>query len=74
MVAIGGWCRNAQLGSSTNLIPAPDLVAAKASCQRSSGTTAWAPFVAAFRNAFRLTYGFGFIYDKNFNTDDQQTR
>jgi hypothetical protein len=30
------------------------------------GTNAIAPFLAAFRNAFRLTYGFGFIYDKNF--------
>jgi polysaccharide export outer membrane protein len=33
------------------------------------GTSIWAPFVAAVRNAFRFTYGFGFIYDKNFNTD-----
>jgi hypothetical protein len=25
-----------------------------------------APFLAVMRNAFRLTYGFGFIYDRNF--------
>lgn len=30
------------------------------------GTNAVAPFLAAFRNAFRMTYGFGFIYDQNF--------
>lgn len=30
------------------------------------GTNAIAPFLAAFRNAFRVTYGFGFIYDRNF--------
>lgn len=30
------------------------------------GTNAAAPFLAVFRNAFRLTYGFGFIYDRNF--------
>lgn len=28
----------------------------------------WAtPFLAVWRNAFRMTYGFGFIYDRNFN-------
>jgi len=31
------------------------------------GTTIWAPFVAATRSAFRITYGFGFLYDKNFS-------
>lgn len=31
------------------------------------GTNALAPFLAALRGAFRFTYGFGFIYDKNFN-------
>jgi hypothetical protein len=31
------------------------------------GTTIWAPFVAAIRGAFRISYGFGFIYDKNFS-------
>jgi polysaccharide export outer membrane protein len=34
------------------------------------GTNALAPFLAAFRNGFRITYGFGFLYDKNFNQDD----
>jgi polysaccharide biosynthesis/export protein len=30
--------------------------------------THWAAnFMAVFRNAFRLTYGFGFIYDRNFS-------
>ena len=30
------------------------------------GTNAAAPFLAVLRNAFRFTYGFGFIYDRNF--------
>ena len=30
------------------------------------GTTPVAPFIAAFRNAFRFTYGFGFLYDRNY--------
>jgi protein involved in polysaccharide export with SLBB domain len=30
------------------------------------GTNALAPFLAAVRGAFRFTYGFGFIYDRNF--------
>ena len=30
------------------------------------GTDIRAPFLAVLRNAFRLTYGFGFIYDRNF--------
>lgn len=30
------------------------------------GTNAFAPFLAAMRGAFRLTYGFGFLYDRNF--------
>jgi polysaccharide export outer membrane protein len=35
------------------------------------GTNAGAPFLAAFRNAFRITYGFGFLYDRNWgDTDD----
>lgn len=33
------------------------------------GTTFLSPFIAAIRNGFRITYGFGFIYDKNFNTE-----
>lgn len=34
------------------------------------GTNAIAPFLAAVRGAFRFTYGFGFLYDQNFNDDD----
>jgi polysaccharide export outer membrane protein len=34
------------------------------------GTNALAPFLAAFRNGFRLSYGFGFLYDRNFYDDD----
>lgn len=34
------------------------------------GTTAWAPFVAAVRGAFRITYGFGFLYDRNYAYDN----
>jgi polysaccharide export outer membrane protein len=30
------------------------------------GTNAVAPFLAVLRNAFRLSYGFGFVYDRNF--------
>jgi protein involved in polysaccharide export with SLBB domain len=30
------------------------------------GTNMLAPFLSAFRGAFRLTYGFGFLYDRNF--------
>ncbi len=30
------------------------------------GTNAMIPILATIRNAFRLTYGFGFIYDRNF--------
>jgi polysaccharide biosynthesis/export protein len=30
------------------------------------GTHFIAPFVAAVRNSFRVTYGFGFLYDRNF--------
>ncbi len=30
------------------------------------GTNVIAPFLAAFRNGFRLTYGFGFLYDRNY--------
>jgi protein involved in polysaccharide export with SLBB domain len=33
------------------------------------GTNILAPFIAAVRNGYRITYGFGFIYDKNFNTE-----
>jgi hypothetical protein len=30
------------------------------------GTHPAAPFLAVIRNAFRMTYGFGFVYDRNF--------
>jgi len=30
------------------------------------GTNAFAPFISSFRNAFRITYGFGFLYDRNY--------
>ncbi len=31
------------------------------------GTNWRAPFLAVFRNAFRFSYGFGFLYDRNFS-------
>jgi polysaccharide export outer membrane protein len=31
------------------------------------GTNGLAPFIAAVRGGFRLTYGFGFLYDRNFS-------
>ena len=34
------------------------------------GTNALAPFIAAARGAFRITYGFGFLYDRNFSTSN----
>ncbi|KKK67476.1 hypothetical protein LCGC14_2953700, partial [marine sediment metagenome] len=34
------------------------------------GTYWAAPFMAVWRNAFRMTYGFGFIYDRNFSRED----
>jgi protein involved in polysaccharide export with SLBB domain len=30
------------------------------------GTNAAAPFLAAVRSGFRITYGFGFLYDRNY--------
>ena len=30
------------------------------------GTDWYPPFLAAIRGAFRLTYGFGFLYDRNY--------
>ena len=30
------------------------------------GTDILSPFIAAFRGAFRITYGFGFLYDRNY--------
>jgi protein involved in polysaccharide export with SLBB domain len=38
------------------------------------GTNAIAPFLASFRNAFRLTYGFGFLYDRNYGPDNNNNR
>jgi len=32
------------------------------------GTNIVAPFLAAIRNGFRITYGFGFLYDRNYFT------
>jgi polysaccharide export outer membrane protein len=34
------------------------------------GSNAVAPFMATVRNAFRITYGFGFVYDRNFGDID----
>ncbi|MFN4243287.1 MAG: polysaccharide biosynthesis/export family protein [Tepidisphaerales bacterium] len=34
------------------------------------GTNFFAPFIAAVRNGFRFSYGFGFFYDRNFWDDD----
>jgi protein involved in polysaccharide export with SLBB domain len=34
------------------------------------GTHPAAPFLAVIRNAFRMTYGFGFVYDRNFADRD----
>jgi polysaccharide biosynthesis/export protein len=36
------------------------------------GTHFIAPLLAAVRNSFRLTYGFGFLYDRNFYSGAQQ--
>jgi len=47
----------------------PDLYL-KADDRVNVGTNAIAPFLAILRNGFRLTYGFGFLYDKNFANDD----
>lgn len=34
------------------------------------GTTPIAPFLAVLRNSFRMSYGFGFVYDRNFGDQD----
>ncbi len=34
------------------------------------GTNFLAPFIAAVRNGFRMTYGFGFLYDRNYASPD----
>lgn len=36
------------------------------------GSTWWAPFVAAVRGGFRATYGFGFLFDRNYADDRQE--
>ena len=36
------------------------------------GTDAIAPFLAVTRNAYRLSYGFGFVYDRNFYIQPQK--
>ena len=36
------------------------------------GTNVIAPFIAAFRNGFRITYGFGFLYDINYAPQQNQ--
>lgn len=38
------------------------------------GTDVYAPFLAAVRGAFRMTYGFGFVYDRNYAYDDDNNR
>ena len=35
------------------------------------GTNALAPYLAALRGAFRATYGFGFLYDRNYGAQDR---
>lgn len=36
------------------------------------GTDWYPPFLAALRGAFRLTYGFGFLYDRNYAPEQKQ--
>jgi protein involved in polysaccharide export with SLBB domain len=38
------------------------------------GTNIMAPFIAAIRNGFRITYGFGFLYDRNYASDENNNR
>lgn len=38
------------------------------------GTNFFAPFLAAARNGFRMTYGFGFLYDRNYGEDEDNRR
>jgi polysaccharide biosynthesis/export protein len=49
----------------------PDIVL-KPYDQLHVGTNFGAPFLAAIRNGFRVTYGFGFLYDKNYGDDNNQ--
>ena len=48
----------------------PDLVV-KPDDMIMVGTNFPAPFLASLRNGFRVTYGFGFLYDRNFARDRQ---
>ncbi|HSW46825.1 MAG TPA: polysaccharide biosynthesis/export family protein [Phycisphaerae bacterium] len=50
----------------------PDLFIKKDDVVR-VGTHAVAPLLATIRNSFRLTYGFGFVYDRNFGDIDAYT-
>ncbi len=43
----------------------PDIFL-KSEDQLMIGTNALAPFIQDLRNGFRITYGFGFLYDRNF--------
>jgi protein involved in polysaccharide export with SLBB domain len=43
----------------------PDIIL-KPNDQVMVGSNAIAPFLAAFRQGFRITYGFGFLYDRNY--------
>jgi hypothetical protein len=43
----------------------PDIIL-KPDDQVMVGTNAIAPFLASFRQGFRITYGFGFLYDRNY--------
>ncbi len=36
------------------------------------GTSWWAPFVASLRGGFRFTYGFGFLYDRNWGDPEDR--
>jgi polysaccharide export outer membrane protein len=36
------------------------------------GTNVFAPFIASLRNGFRITYGFGFLYDRNYAPQQKQ--
>jgi polysaccharide export outer membrane protein len=38
------------------------------------GTDWYPPFLAALRGAFRFTYGFGFLYDRNYAPEQKQQR
>jgi len=37
------------------------------------GTNILAPFIADVRGGFRITYGFGFLYDRNFSPRQQSS-